>query len=81
MLGLPEEEEWVDVDDAGKSMEGSCASAEAGCCAHQAHTNTEAGAQLFVPLLLGHMQTCVLTRATCALFPGVAQITTLLLED
>ncbi len=41
--GLPEEEEWVDVDDAGKSMEGSCASAEAGCCSHDAHTNTEAG--------------------------------------
>ncbi len=41
--GWPEEEEWVDVDDAGKSMEGSCASAEAGCCSHEAHTNTEAG--------------------------------------
>ncbi|CAL5226040.1 g8852 [Coccomyxa viridis] len=42
--GWPEEEEWVDVDDAGKSMEGSCASAEAGCCSHEAHTNTEAEA-------------------------------------
>lgn len=43
MTGVPEEEEWIDVDDAGKSMEGSCASAEAACCAPEAHTNRESG--------------------------------------
>ena len=43
---MNDEEDWVDVDDAGKSMEGSCESAEAGCCSHEAHTNTQAGAQL-----------------------------------
>ena len=37
----------MDVDDAGKSMEGSCESAEAGCCSHEAHTNTEAGGCLW----------------------------------
>jgi len=46
MAGVPDEEEWVDVDDAGKSMEGSCESAEAGCCSHEAHTNTAAGQNL-----------------------------------
>ena len=61
MAGLPEEEEWVDVDDAGKSMEGSCESAEAGCCSHEAHTNTEAGAQPSVPLMVGCKHTCMLT--------------------
>ena len=42
---MNDEEDWVDVDDAGKSMEGSCESAEAGCCSHEAHTNTQAGTQ------------------------------------
>ena len=60
VAGLPEEE-WVDVDDAGKSMEGSCESAEAGCCFHEAHTNTEAGVQLSVPPMLGCKHTCMLT--------------------
>ena len=46
MAGVPDEEEWVDVDDAGKSMEGSCESAEAGCCSHEAHTNVAAGQKL-----------------------------------
>ena len=40
------------MDDAGKSMEGSCESAEAGCCSHEAHTNTEAG-ELETPCGLG----------------------------
>ena len=42
----------MDVDDAGKSMEGSCESAEAGCCSHEAHTNTQAGAQLPLACML-----------------------------
>ena len=42
----------MDVDDAGKSMEGSCESAEAGCCSHEAHTNTQAGAQLSLACML-----------------------------
>ena len=50
----------MDVDDAGKSMEGSCESAEAGCCSHEAHTNTQAGAQLslactLISLLAGQL--------------------------
>ena len=44
--GVPEEEVWEDVDDAGKSMAGSCESAEAGCCGREARTNTEAGGLL-----------------------------------
>ena len=42
----------MDVDDAGKSMEGSCESAEAGCCSHEAHTNTQAGTQLSLACML-----------------------------
>ena len=42
----------MDVDDAGKSMEGSCESAEAGCCSHEAHTNTQSGARLCLACML-----------------------------
>ena len=53
----------MDVDDAGKSMEGSCESAEAGCCSHEAHTNTQAGTQLSLA--------CTLMSLLAVLFPSL----------
>ncbi len=55
----------MDVDDAGKSMEGSCESAEAGCCSHEAHTNTQAGTQPYLACMLMSLLTGQLFPSLC----------------